>query len=326
MASLESLPADQRAVLQLLLKQGKSYEELSALLRIDTTAVRERAHDAVAALGPESAGVSSDRTDEIADYLLGQQSASQRAATREYLEGSAAGRAWARTTAGTLKPLAGEDLPLPDIPAERAEVDEAFDALDRRTARRDEVQRSSKTGSLLLLGGLGIVVAVVLILLLSGGDDDPDTASTPQTQTTATPQILGQADLNPPEGSDDDADGVAFVVRQGGQLGLAIQAQGLARSREGSAYGVWLSNSPGNSRFLGFIQTPVGENGTLQSVSALEQGTDGFRELLLTRESQENPERPGNVVLRGQIAAPSPEAGGAGGATPAPPGGGAQTA
>ena len=61
MASLESLPADQRAVLQLLLKQGKSYEDLSGLLRIDTTAVRERAHDAVASLGPEGAGVGADR-------------------------------------------------------------------------------------------------------------------------------------------------------------------------------------------------------------------------------------------------------------------------
>ena len=177
------------------------------------------------------------------------------------------------------------------------------------------------------------MLAVVLILVLSGGDDDdPDSASTGTQTAAGTPQILGQANLAPPEGSDDDANGVAFVVRQGGQLGLAVQAQGLAASSRESAYGVWLYNSPSNARFLGFIQTPVAADGNLQSVSALEQDTEGFRELLLTRESQENPQRPSNIVLRGEIAEPSPGAGGTattpqGGAqtTPAPPAGGAQT-
>jgi len=65
-------------------------------------------HDAVAA--PHAAGVAnrillrrpemSGAMAKIADYLLGQQGASQRADTREYLEGSAPGRAWARVLIG----------------------------------------------------------------------------------------------------------------------------------------------------------------------------------------------------------------------------------
>ena len=43
MATLDSLPADQRAVLQLVLRRGRSYDEIARLLSIDRAAVRERA-------------------------------------------------------------------------------------------------------------------------------------------------------------------------------------------------------------------------------------------------------------------------------------------
>lgn len=313
MASLDSLPADQRAVLQLLLKQGKSYDDLSGLLRIDPAAVRDRAHAGLAALGPEGAGLPADRRAEISDYLLSQQSASARAATREYLGGSAAGRAWARTTAAQLRPLAGDSLP--DVPAEGTEVAEAFDALEARTARRQEVQRSSRRGGLILLAGLGVLLAVGLILLIGGGDDDDaGPASGARTQTAGEPQILAQINLCPTRGgtcADADTLGAALVVRQGGTLGLALNARGLQASTENAAYGVWLYNSPSDARFLGFPQVAVGEDGQLQSVSQLEQPIEGFDELLLTRETQENPQRPGDIVLRGPINAREEAAGGA---------------
>ena len=90
MGSVDSLNAQQRAVLHLLLRQGKSYDEIAGMLHSDATAIRRRAQGAVAAVAPDDADVSADRRAEIADYLLGQQTASQRAATREYLEGSPA--------------------------------------------------------------------------------------------------------------------------------------------------------------------------------------------------------------------------------------------
>src|SRR5690242_12824963 len=42
--SLEALAPDQRAVVQLVLQQDRSYEDLAGLLGISTDAVRERAH------------------------------------------------------------------------------------------------------------------------------------------------------------------------------------------------------------------------------------------------------------------------------------------
>ena len=71
MARLDQLPPDQRAVLQLLLKQGKSYGEIASVLKIERSAVKARAHDALAALGPEDTDLNEDRRDEIGDYLLG---------------------------------------------------------------------------------------------------------------------------------------------------------------------------------------------------------------------------------------------------------------
>jgi hypothetical protein len=314
MASLDSLPADQRAVLQLLLKQGKSYDDLSELLRIDAVAVRERARDAVDSLGPADPAVDPDRRDEIADYLLGQQSASQRAATREYLEGSASGRAWARGAAGTLEALAPEGLP--EIPAERererpseqpgAAAGAGPDTLERRPSRRPEITKSSRTGGILILAGLGIALAVGLILLIGGGDDDKSSNASTSTTAAGAPRVLAQAQLTPPGGSASSQRlGIAFVVRQGNQTGLAVQARGLQPSTRTSAYGIWLRNSRGgNPRFLGFIQTPVGQDGNLQSVSALTQDISRFDQLLLTRESQENPKSPGTVVLRGTLRKP----------------------
>jgi hypothetical protein len=52
MASLDSLPADQRAVLQLVLQRGRTYDDIAKLLSIDRTAVRQRALAALDALGP----------------------------------------------------------------------------------------------------------------------------------------------------------------------------------------------------------------------------------------------------------------------------------
>ena len=54
MSRIDALPADQRSVLQLLLKQGKGYDELSDLLGMPERRVRELARDALvelAALG-----------------------------------------------------------------------------------------------------------------------------------------------------------------------------------------------------------------------------------------------------------------------------------
>jgi hypothetical protein len=331
MATLDSLSDGQRAVLQLLLRQNKSYEDLASLLKTDLDAVRGRARGAVTALGPEPAGIDEDRRHEIADYLLGQQSASRRAATREYLEGSAPGRSWARAVATALSPLANGELP--DIPAEREEVAEAFDALDRRAARQVEVKKSSQLGSRLIAAGIGVVLAIAIILALSlGGEDDPESTATPPPPTATTQattptgdvfEVKAQGTLRPPEGSQSDAKGDVAIVHfpDNDQYRLAFQATGLPpSSTRGSAYGVWLYSSPTQNQFLGFPDTVVGADGKLETVSDLSPSTPAYSQVLLTRETAESPKRPGTIILRGRMVTAAPPSGA--GTTTAPSTGG----
>lgn len=118
MSRLQTLPPDQRAVLQLLLQKDRSYDEIAQLLRLDGQTIRGRAHAAVATLGPDSTDLSEDQRGELTDFLLGEQTASARAATRAFLEGSPAARSWSRDAAEALRPLGGDRLP--EIPAEPA--------------------------------------------------------------------------------------------------------------------------------------------------------------------------------------------------------------
>jgi hypothetical protein len=115
MASLDSLPADQRAVLQLVLQRGRSYEDIARLLSIDRTAVRQRALTAMDTIGPRTR-LPEERRAMITDYLLGQLDDQQREQTRNRLAETPGERAWARVIASEIAPLAKEQLP--EIPVE----------------------------------------------------------------------------------------------------------------------------------------------------------------------------------------------------------------
>jgi hypothetical protein len=307
MARLDQLPPDQRAVLQLLLKQGKSYGEIASVLKIERSAVKARAHDALAALGPEDADLSEDRRDEIGDHLLGQQDSGQQAATRTFLEGSPAARAWARVVSSELRDLAPDRLP--EIPGEgTAAATEADPLAERRAAQRDQ-ERSSKLGGVLLIVGVGIAIAVVLILLLSGGSDNKKNtgpvgsttpSTTPTTSTTSTtPQVEAQINLFPPSGAKKPL-GVANVVTQQGQRGIALVGQDLPATNNKFAYAMWLENSPSDAERLGFFGA-VKKNGRLQGFVIAPKDFGNFSKLIVTRETARNPKVPGPVVLQGDL-------------------------
>lgn len=332
MSTLDHLPADQRNTLQLLLKHGKSYEELAALLRLHPDAVRIRALEALEALGPETAGLSPERQDEVSDYLLGQQTASERAATRDFLEGSASGRAWGRVVSSELRDIASE--PLPEIPAEGAEVDEAFDALQARKEMRVQRDQSSKVGGAILLAGLGIIVALAIIYLIGRGDDNSisKTASTPQstqttqsTSTSATPAVTkeGQANLT---ATNSTALAVGIVAKRGGERSLTISGKNFPPTN-GFHYGVWLYSSPTHQLSLGLVPGNVAATGSTKGIIGV--GADPaaiaaskasgaaalaaalratlkdiftYKELLITRETGTAPgARHGPIVVSGPI-------------------------
>jgi Sigma-70, region 4 len=118
MASLDSLPADQRAVLQLVLQRGRSYDDIARLLSIDRAAVRQRALTALDALGPDT-GVPDEQRALITDYLLGQLSGDAQDEIRARLGHSPSERAWARVIASELGSLASS--PLPEIPTDASD-------------------------------------------------------------------------------------------------------------------------------------------------------------------------------------------------------------
>ena len=306
MARLDQLPPDQRAVLQLLLKQGKSYGEIADVLRIERSAVKARAHDALASLGPEDTGdLSEDRRDEVGDYLLGQQDEGQRAATQSFLAGSPGGRAWARVVSSELRELKPDGLP--EIPAEGAtEVEETRDAPEARGTARSERERSSKLGGLLLIGAAAIAIIVVLVLLLTGGSDNKkdtgpvgSTTTTPADTSSTTPQVEAQVNLFPPGGGKKPL-GVANVVTQSGQRGIALVGQDVPPTNNKFAYAMWLENSPSQAKRLGFFGA-VTKNGRLQGFVLAPSDFSKYSKLVVTRETQRSPKVPGPVVLSGDL-------------------------
>ena len=319
MSRIDELPADRRAVLQLLLKQGKTYDELSSLLRIDGSKVRERAHAALDDLGPsDGAGLAFERQEELSDYLLGQLSPSESDSTRELLEDSSAARAWARIVAGELRSIPGAALP--EIPADRPDRivrEEPADAAPPRATRRESEARtaaqpaaakqSSRLGGILLLAAVGIAVAVVLIFVVGGGDDNGDnSSSTARTQSTQTsagqPQVLGQINLNAPAGSGSKALAALTLVKQGDETDILFQGQGLPPNQSGDVYALWVTGPGGRAARLGFMPR-VGKSGKTRFPGALPSNIDlsKYDTMLMTRETTSSPTQPGAIILRGNL-------------------------
>ena len=193
MASLDNLPPDQRAVLDLVLQRGRSYDDIARLLAIDRAAVRARALAAFDAIGPDT-GLAPESRALITDYLLGQLPDKVAEQTRDRLAESPYERAWARVLASELSPVASK--PLPEIPEGTARARAgATDAKTkatpadpatgtrpkaagrperapgRRIPRPTDRPSSRRGGVIFLLAGtvVVIVVVVVLIVALSGG-------------------------------------------------------------------------------------------------------------------------------------------------------------
>jgi hypothetical protein len=320
MSRLDALPADQKSVLQLLLRQGKGYDDLSGLLRLDADEVRSRAYDALDTLGPGAGGLSAERRHEIADWLLGQRDPEEAAATRAFVDGSTAGRVWAHGVARELEPLAGDRLP--ELPAEaavteapaaaEAPADHDHDAEDAPTPFAPAATAGlgvSRRGGALLIGGAlaAIAIAVVLVIVLSGGDDKKTNSTATQaantTSTQAQPKVRAQVNLTPPKGAPvKKAVAIVQFVDLNGQEAINAATQGLPTSKT-IVYGLWFYNSKSQAKLIGgFDQTD--NKGHLVLQGQLPKGVDisSYKDLVITREKPStNPTSPGTIYLRGSI-------------------------
>src|SRR5688572_19810991 len=111
--AFDRLAPDQRAAVELVLRQGRSYGELSDLLGMPEETIRARARSGVAALAPDLPAPA--RAGEIADWLLGQQSEAHAKRTRELVLTDPNAHSWAATVATPLREAAGGEA-VPDLP------------------------------------------------------------------------------------------------------------------------------------------------------------------------------------------------------------------
>jgi hypothetical protein len=135
MATLDQLSAEQRAIVELVVQRGRSYDALADVLQVPSARVQELARDALVELSPVTARrVDREWRGPVADYLLGQQSSTDSRETRDHLKGSEAARSWALSLIDSLDPLYGD--------ATRPAVPEPEKATPERTRTRDDTTRA----------------------------------------------------------------------------------------------------------------------------------------------------------------------------------------
>jgi Anti-sigma-K factor rskA/Sigma-70, region 4 len=338
MATFDQLSAEQRAIIELVLKQQQSYDDLSGMLNMPTSRVRELGRDALVHLSPVSAAaVDGDWRDQLGDYLLNQQSGPESTATRGHLRRSEASRAWARSVLDSLEQFYDADN-IPEIPsgdgaaaeprrrrrrgrapaAPSEDEDGTVDAPPRTTRRLSpEAQRILRNRRLLGAGALAVAVLFAILVWPIGvlGGDDADKADKAKAESEEA-RIEGQIVLAPLDATPNSRiAGLAVIALQGGARKLIVQAQ-LPRVRNREAYEVWLYNSRSNARSLGAQVTD--REGGFQGAGTLPRDYREFTFIDISREPvNQDGKHSGDSVLRGRIADIRPPAS-TGGQTTAP--------
>jgi hypothetical protein len=329
MSRLEELPPDQRAALSLLLRQRKSYGQVATMLGIGEQAVHDRAHAAMAVLAPRQArGLEPAKRHEIGDYLLGQQaSVAERLRTRTLLSSSAPANEWARTLVGELTAIGGVELPeVPTSTAPPATPSAANGPASLSTAQPTAIrpapsaqtepyslaqaaasagpwesspsgQRSSRLGGALLLGAILAAVIVVIVLVSSGGGSKKKATTSASTGASTTAGQKEQARFTLKAQGKSHSVGSVEILSEGNKRAFYIQAEHIPATKH-FFYAIWLYNSHTSALPLS-KSPPVGRSHKLAGAAALPENAGSYREILLTKETNQHPTHPGHVVLRG---------------------------
>jgi hypothetical protein len=333
MATFDQLSADQKAIVELLLKQDKTYDELSEMLGLPVARVKELARSALVSMSPNSArAVDEDWRGQVADYLLNQQSGPEATATRGHLRRSEAARAWSRSLLDSLDQFY-DRTNLPTIPDGEPHAEPAPRARRRPPADEDEsedrparpkralspaaaeiVRRRRLVGA----GLAGVLVLLIVLVwpvgLLTGDDDKKNASADSETQV----KLEGQLLLKPVSGSSNTAAGLAVIAARGDDQQLIVQAR-LPASKNREAYEVWLYNSPSDAKSLGAQVTD--KDGNFQGAGPLPGDYKKYKYIEISREKVDtNRAHSGTSILRGAVAdfQPVPESAQQGATSTAP--------
>jgi hypothetical protein len=293
----DELPADQQAVLSLLVRRGRNYAQVAAALAIGESAVRGRAQHALLSLaGAWPAGLAVEQSEQIGDYLLGQLTDGERIETLALLMDTAAGREWARTVAAELSAVA--TVPLPAVP-------------DDPPPRPRPARGGADRGRVVLLAAAALAIAAIGVLLLAGGGTSapapgpiPASAAT-QTATSSSSSsgILSELALNPATAGSKAAGAIA-IVKNGSALQIAFSAAHLPAPPGSSHYVLWLYDSPSHFEALGAVQS-VSATGAIGPLAVtLPSDAASYHGVALTLETSNAPANPGPLVLSGTSSAP----------------------
>jgi hypothetical protein len=311
MASYDQLSAQQRAIVDLILKRGQSYDQLADTLGMPEPRVRELAQDALTSLAPVSAAAVDDAwRAQIADYLLGQQAAPEAASTRGHLRRSEAARAWSGSVLDSLEHLypKGELPTIPSgdsAPEPKPKADKPSKAPKAPRERKPSTPLTPEAATVVkrrrIAGIAAGAVALLFILLiwpvglLTGGDDSDDSGN----RASARTEIVGQVVLRPTASGSDDA-GVGVVTRRNRKFQLSLQAQ-VEPTKQNQAYEVWLYNSADDARSLGAQVTDA--QGNFAGRANLPANYKSYRFLDISRETVDrNAAHSGTSVLRARTA------------------------
>jgi|GEM_PF-446950 len=208
----------------------------------------------------------------------------------------------------TTAAAAPADAAMPEAPylAAAASDAPAATAAPERPARAALPVSRAAGAVLLALLITGVVLAVVLIPSGGGSSKHPAASSkAPASRGAAAstggakPAVDKRITLTPAEAGS-HAKGVALVLSEGGKYAFYLAAEGLPPTN-GFFYAVWLYNSPTHAEPLG-KSAPVSSNGRLQGGALLPSDAGSFSHLVVTRETNEHPGKPGPIVLGGQFA------------------------
>jgi anti-sigma-K factor RskA/sigma-70-like protein len=328
MATLDRLAADQRAIIELVLQRGKSYDELGELLGIPVARVKELAREALTELAPSTAArVDPDWRGQLADYLLGQQSGPEATATRGHLKRSESARTWALSLLDSLDGLYPEGG-APSIP----EADGAREGGLLGRARAEKEPKAERPAGPLspaaqaavrrrrLLAALAAVVVIVGgFFAIKGITGDDESKGGGGSKSQGQPAVLAQTVLRARSG--ERGAGVAVITERNGRRLLVVQASDLAPLAQGNgqreAYEVWLYNSRRDAVSVGAQYTD--RQGNFQGAGALPQNFTKYKFIDVSREKiDQNTAHSGDSVLLGPLqSAPAQQGGG----TPTQPGG-----